>query len=89
MFIGSNTTILYDVKIGNNVVVGSNTLVNKDIPDNSVVAGIPCRVVGSFGDLVEKRKKIHLIHPVDNRMQFVSPECEEELWSKFYKTHEK
>ena len=89
VFIGSNTTILYDVKIGNNVVVGSNTLVNKDIPDNSVVAGIPCRVVGSFGDLVEKRKKIHLIHPVDNRMQFVSPECEEELWSKFYKTHEK
>lgn len=77
------------IEIGDNVFIGSNTLVNKDIPDNSVVAGIPCRVVGSFGDLVEKRKKIHLIHPVDNRMQFVSPECEEELWSKFYKTHEK
>lgn len=89
VFIGANTTILYDVKIGNNVVVGSNTLVNKDIPDNSVVGGVPCRVLGSFGDLVEKRKKIHYDHPVDNRMQFVSPECEEELWSKFYETHEK
>lgn len=55
VFIGSNTTILQDVKIGSNVVIGANTLVNKDIPDNSVVAGIPATIVGNFNSLVNKR----------------------------------
>jgi acetyltransferase-like isoleucine patch superfamily enzyme len=34
VFIGSGTRILYNTRIGNNVIVGSASLVNKDIPDN-------------------------------------------------------
>ena len=48
MFIGARTTILYDVKIGNNVIIGAGSLVNKDIPDGCVAAGVPAKVVGSF-----------------------------------------
>ena len=54
VFIGSGTRVLYDTVIGNNVIIGSDSLVNKDIPDNSVYAGVPARYICSFDDYVEK-----------------------------------
>lgn len=54
VFIGANSTILYDVKIGSNVIIGAGSLVNKDIPDNSVAVGIPAKIVGTFDDLFPK-----------------------------------
>lgn len=56
VFIGANSTILYDVKIGSNVIIGAGSLVNKDIPDNSVAVGIPAKIVGTFDDFVSKRQ---------------------------------
>lgn len=57
VFIGANCTLLYDVKIGDNVIIGAGSVVNKDIPSNSVAAGVPCKVIGSFNDYKEKIKK--------------------------------
>lgn len=57
VFIGSNTTILSNVTIGSNVVIAAGSLVNRDIPDGSVAAGVPARVVGKVADLAETRKK--------------------------------
>jgi serine O-acetyltransferase len=37
------------VRIGNNVVVGSNAVVTKDVEDNAIVAGIPARVLSYEG----------------------------------------
>ena len=34
------------------------SIVTKDIPDNSVAAGVPCKVVGSFEALVGKSKEV-------------------------------
>jgi serine O-acetyltransferase len=34
------------VKIGNNVIIGANSVVVKDIPDNAIVSGIPAKVIG-------------------------------------------
>jgi acetyltransferase-like isoleucine patch superfamily enzyme len=42
--IGANSIILPGVTIGNNVLVGALTLVNKNIPDNSLVVGSPCKI---------------------------------------------
>lgn len=56
VFIGTNSVILYNVTIGNNVVVGAGSVVTKDLPDNSVCVGVPCKKVGDFSDLLEKRK---------------------------------
>ena len=56
VFVGANTTIMYDVKIGNNVIIGAGSVVTKDIPDNSVCAGVPCKRIGSFDDFIRKRK---------------------------------
>ena len=41
VFIGSNTTILPNIRIGSNVIIGAGSVVTKDIPDNSVVVGVP------------------------------------------------
>ncbi len=45
--IGSNTCILGAIKIGDNVVIGAGSVVVKDIPCNSVVAGNPARIIKS------------------------------------------
>lgn len=58
VFVGANSTIIYDVTIGNNVIIGAGSVVTKDIPDGSVAAGVPCRIIGTFEDFVEKRKNI-------------------------------
>lgn len=55
VFIGANTTLLYDVCIGDNVIIGAGSLVNKDIQSGVVAAGVPCKVIGSFDDFVNKR----------------------------------
>lgn len=57
VFIGSGTRILYNTRIGSNVIVGSGSLVNKDIPDNCVYAGVPARYICSFDEYVEKAKR--------------------------------
>lgn len=54
VFIGSNSVILYDTKIGPNVVIASGSIVTKDCEPNSVYAGVPARKIGNFDDFVKK-----------------------------------
>jgi len=46
--IGANATILPDVSVGNNVVIGAGSVIIRDIPDNSVVVGVPGRIIKHF-----------------------------------------
>lgn len=55
VFVGAYSIILYDVRIGKNCIIGAGSLVNKDIPANSVAAGVPCKVIGNLDDFIEKR----------------------------------
>ncbi|HDT5857673.1 TPA: hypothetical protein QHC30_005205 [Klebsiella quasipneumoniae subsp. similipneumoniae] len=41
----ANACIIGDIKVGNNVIIGSGSLVNKDIPDNAIVKGSPAVVI--------------------------------------------
>jgi acetyltransferase-like isoleucine patch superfamily enzyme len=43
--IGTSCTILSSVTIGRNAIIGAGSVVTKDIPDNVVAAGNPCRVI--------------------------------------------
>lgn len=45
VWICDNVCILPGVKIGNNCIIGANSVVNKDIPDNCLAAGNPARVI--------------------------------------------
>lgn len=56
VFIGYGTVILPNVSIGNKVIVGAGTIVAKDIPDNSVVVGNPCKIICTYDDYIEKNR---------------------------------
>jgi maltose O-acetyltransferase len=50
VWIGGNVTILPGVTIGNNVVVAAGAVINKDVPDNTLVGGVPARVIKMIED---------------------------------------
>lgn len=45
VWIGSNATILPGVNIGNGTVIGAGSVVTKDVPKNTVFAGIPAKLI--------------------------------------------
>lgn len=45
VWIGGGVIILPGVTIGNNVVIGAGSVVTKDIPDNKVAYGNPCKII--------------------------------------------
>ncbi|MCF2876437.1 MULTISPECIES: sugar O-acetyltransferase [unclassified Tenacibaculum] len=45
VWIGGNSVILPGVTIGNNVTIGASSVVSKNIPDNVLALGSPCRIV--------------------------------------------
>lgn len=48
VWIGGGSIICPGVRIGDNSVIGAGSVVTKDIPDNVVAAGNPCRVIRSI-----------------------------------------
>lgn len=48
VWVGANVVVLPGVKIGRNSVVGAGAVVTKDIPENSLAYGNPCKVVKSI-----------------------------------------
>lgn len=43
--ISAGARILGPIRIGNNVIIGANAVVVKDVPDNCIVAGIPAKII--------------------------------------------
>lgn len=64
VYLGNNVIILPGITIGSNVVIGAGAVVTKDIPDNSVAAGVPARVIKTADAYLEKLKNesLHLGH---------------------------
>jgi acetyltransferase-like isoleucine patch superfamily enzyme len=48
--IGSGTTILSSVVIGENAMVGAGSVVTRDVPDNTIVAGCPAKIIKQIAD---------------------------------------
>jgi acetyltransferase-like isoleucine patch superfamily enzyme len=51
--IGSGATILSNISIGENAIVGAGSVVTKDVPPNSIVVGNPARVLRYIEQIVE------------------------------------
>lgn len=68
VWIGGNVVICPGVHIGNNVVIGAGSVVTKDIPDWSLAAGNPCRVLRQITD-------------GDKKKLFRDEEIDEEAWA--------
>ena len=54
--IGSGATILSSITIGENAIVGAGSVVTKDVPPNSIVAGNPARVLRYIEQITEVTK---------------------------------
>ena len=67
-WIGGNVTICPGVTIGDNTVIGAGSVVTKDIPDWSIAAGNPCKV-------------IRRITEDDKRLLFHNEEIDDEAWA--------
>lgn len=62
VWVGASVVILPGVTIGENSVIGAGSVVTKDIPDNVVAAGNPCRILREISDYDRKYyAKKHLI----------------------------
>ena len=68
VWIGGNTVICPGVHIGDNVVIGAGSVVTKDIPDWSIAAGNPCKVIRKITD-------------DDKKLYFKTREFDEESWN--------
>lgn len=81
-FIGTNSTIVGGVRIGSNVIVAAGSVVTKDVPENSIVGGVPAKYICSFDDWVEKRG---IQYPSELRPthQEVSDDLVKYMWEKF------
>lgn len=64
VYMGIRTLIMPGVTIGNRVIIAAGSIVTKDIPDNSVVAGVPARVIKSVDAYLLKAQanSLHLGH---------------------------
>lgn len=56
VFIGANSTILMNTTIGNDVIIGAGSLVTGNIPDDSIVAGVPAKVIGKTSEFIAREK---------------------------------
>ena len=59
VWFGMNVCVLPGVKIGNNSIIGAGSVVTKDIPDNVIAVGNPCRVLRSITEEDKKKYKLY------------------------------
>lgn len=75
VWVGGNVVICPGVHIGNNAVIGAGSVVTKDIPDNVIAAGNPCRVIREITE-------------ADRKLYFRDREFDEEAWEDIQKKEE-
>ena len=54
VWIGENTVILSGTKIGNGCIVGANSFVKGNIPDNVIIGGIPAVILKKYDDKIDE-----------------------------------
>lgn len=45
VYISAGARIIGNIKVGNNVIIGANAVVNKDVPNNCIVVGVPAKIL--------------------------------------------
>ena len=89
VFIGAGTSILSNVRIGSNVIIAAESVVTKDIPSNSVVAGVPARVIETLDEYLTKiSKREKYPAEMSPARQEVSHTFADYLWNVFQKERE-
>lgn len=86
VYVGSNVTILGNVRIGPNVIINAGSLITKDIPPNSIVEGVPAKVIGEFDKYVKLRVMMDKSLPYELKRsgkEAISDETAQLVWKRF------
>lgn len=65
-FIGCEAVIMGGVSIGDNVIIGTRSVVTKDIPSDTVAAGMPAKVICTLEEYYLKNKERGVFFPTPN-----------------------
>ena len=49
-YIGAGAVVIGDITVGNDAIIGANAVVNKDVPEGVVVAGVPAKIIKKVGE---------------------------------------
>lgn len=87
VYIAPGSRIMPNVRINKNCIISSASVVTQDIPENSVVAGNPAKVIGRFDMLVASHlmSKAHSYH---FKNQVLPPEIAAAEWDFFEKSRQ-
>lgn len=83
VFIGANCTLVGGVRIGPNAIVAAGAVITKDVPENSVVGGVPAKYICSLDEYLSKRENQYP-KEMKPRNQEVSTELAYYMWKQFY-----
>ena len=90
-FLGANSIILPGVVVGDDVIIGSGSVVTKDIASNSVVAGNPARVVSTISEYIDKCEQRKILYTPDEKFidlitrgEIITEERQNELRDTIY-----
>lgn len=73
------------IQLRNNVIIVAGSVVTKDIPDNSICAGVPIRAIGDYYSFVDRRGKEDLLLA---NVQYKDANIRH-IWEAFYKDPKK
>lgn len=91
VFVGVNAIITGNVKIGSNVIISAGSLIENDIPDNSVVRGVPAKRMCTVDQLYDimKAKSSYPDELAPEMGTFVGKELEDWLWKEFHEVRQR
>lgn len=88
VYVSAKVIILADVKINKNCIISAGSVVTSDIPENSIVSGVPAKPVGRFDMFVALRKMSK-----NQRVSFINQRLPDDFaekeWEHFEKHHHK
>ena len=88
VYIAIGARILPNVRINKNCIISADSVVTQDIPENSVVAGNPAKVIGRFDMFVASRLMNKERTNRFNKKQILAPEITAAEWDFFEKSRQ-